>query len=93
MIHYRTNIKGEELTIADRIMPAKEVALKVGLSRPHLYKLMSEFSFPPSHKMSESKVGWLEADVLEFIKLGAVQFKSVYGEKLRLEQVQRTTAA
>jgi|GEM_PF-1130524 len=78
--HYRTNVKGEELTINDRLMNAKEVAKACGISRSAIYKLSQDNSFPPKHQITGVRVGWLEADVLEFIKLGAAGFKKVYGE-------------
>jgi predicted DNA-binding transcriptional regulator AlpA len=78
-VQYRTNVKGEELTIEDRLMNAKEAAKTCGISRSAIYKLMEQNSFPPRHQISGNRVGWLEADVLEFIKLGAAGFKALYG--------------
>jgi len=77
---YRTNVKGEQLTIEDRLMGAKEVAKACGISRSAIYKLSGQNSFPPKHQITGVRVGWLEADVLEFIKLGAAGFKENYGE-------------
>lgn len=78
----RKNIKGEEVTIKDRYIRAKEVVKLCGNSRPSIYKMMAAFKFPPSHSISECSVGWLESDIEEYMKLGPIGFFTKYGKQL-----------
>jgi predicted DNA-binding transcriptional regulator AlpA len=79
----RTNIKGEELSLGDRFLKAKEVFALCSISRTGIYRLMDNFQFPPSFHITESRVGWLESDVLEWMRLGYQGFYAAYGEKLK----------
>lgn len=40
---------------------------KVGLSEPHLYKMLREGEFPPSFKLTPNASGWLESTIDEWI--------------------------
>jgi predicted DNA-binding transcriptional regulator AlpA len=88
----RTNIKGEELSLSDRFMRANEVVQICSLSRPGIYKLMANFKFPPSFHVSEARVGWLESDVLEWMRLGCQGFYETYGEKLKQRHNEKLAA-
>jgi predicted DNA-binding transcriptional regulator AlpA len=88
----RTNIKGEELSLSDRFMRASEVVKICSLSRPGIYKLMANFKFPPSFNISEARVGWLESDVLEWMRLGCQGFYETYGKKLEKLQDEKLVA-
>jgi len=88
----RTNIKGEQLTLSDRFMKAKEVVHICSLSRPGIYKLMDGFKFPPSHHISETRVGWLESDVLEWMRLGCEGFYETYGKGLKQSHNEKLAA-
>lgn len=50
-----------------RIIRLKEVMHKTGLARSTIYKYMAEKRFPISVQLSEHSVGWLEAEVQEWI--------------------------
>jgi len=89
---YRKNIKGEEIQLRDRIIRPKEVAELCGMSRVNLYRLKDKFKFPPSLKISEGRVGWLESDIEEWKKLGAENFFIVYGDQLRNKAEARKAA-
>ncbi|PAJ71899.1 hypothetical protein CJF42_24235 [Pseudoalteromonas sp. NBT06-2] len=89
---YRTNIKGEEIQLRDRIIRPKEVAEICGMSRVNLYRLKNKFKFPPSIRISEARVGWLESDIEEWKKLGAENFYIVYGEQLKDQALARKVA-
>ena len=39
--HYRTNLKGEVVTIEDRYLRVKNVVEKCGISRAQIYNLMN----------------------------------------------------
>lgn len=80
---YRTNIRGEPITINDRFLRAKQAAEKCGINRATVYRLMDNYEFPPSHQITKGRVAWLEADVEEFMKLGAEGFNKLYGELLK----------
>jgi predicted DNA-binding transcriptional regulator AlpA len=79
-----TRMDGSSLTFEDRYMKISEVSKQTALANSSLYRQMDIFKFPPSHKLSESRVGWLEADVLEWMQLGGSDgFYAVYGEQLK----------
>ena len=80
---YRTNLRGEVVTINDRYLGPKEVSEKCSFHRSSIYRLMDKGEFPPSHKISSGRVVWLEADIEEFMRLGAENFKAVYGQYLQ----------
>jgi prophage regulatory protein len=51
----------------DRFARLPEVSRITGLSRPHIYRLMSENRFPRSYKLSERAVGWRVSDIEEWM--------------------------
>jgi len=55
-----------------RILRVREVADRSGISRSLLYKFVREGKFPPSVKIGERAVGWLESDVDGWIKSRSV---------------------
>jgi predicted DNA-binding transcriptional regulator AlpA len=81
--HYRENIKGEALEKDDCFLKGKQVAEKCCIDRATIYRLMQKFQFPPSFNITEGRVGWLESDVLEWMRLGYQGFYETYGEKLK----------
>jgi predicted DNA-binding transcriptional regulator AlpA len=91
-VHCRTNVKGKALTKDDRFMKAKEVVAVCSVSRPHLYNLINKFQFPPSFKITESRVGWLESDIDEWMRLGYQGFYETYGEKLKQRHSEKLAA-
>jgi prophage regulatory protein len=46
-----------------RALRLPAVAAKTGISRTHLYRLVQQGKFPPSHKLSERVAVWDEAAV------------------------------
>ena len=78
---YRTNLRGEVISINDRFLRPADVAEKCGLHRSSLYRLMDKGQFPKTHKISSGRVVWLEADIEEFMRLGGEKFQEIYGNK------------
>ncbi|MCF2826891.1 MULTISPECIES: helix-turn-helix transcriptional regulator [unclassified Pseudoalteromonas] len=78
--NYRTNVRGDVVTINDKFLRANQVADKCGISRSTVYTLMNKSQFPPSHKITSDRVVWLEADIEEWMRLGAEQFYLTYGQ-------------
>lgn len=76
---YRTNLRGEVISINDRFLRPADVAEKCGLHRSSLYRLMDKGQFPKTHKISSGRVVWLEADIEEFMRLGGEKFQEIYG--------------
>jgi len=50
-----------------QIMRLHEVMNTVGLSRPSIYRLMKEGTFPAQVKLSTASVGWLRSEVEAWI--------------------------
>ena len=50
-----------------RLISQKEVLKRVGLSRSTVYLQIKAGNFPPSVKISPSRIGWLESDIDQFI--------------------------
>lgn len=50
-----------------RILKAKQVAEKTSISIPHINRMAREGEFPKSIKISESRQGWLEEDIDNWI--------------------------
>ena len=68
--YVRANFKGTIMTnysSAHRILRLEEVKRLTGLSRSTVYELMSKGNFPKSVKLGQHSVGWLEAEVIEWI--------------------------
>ncbi len=51
-----------------RILSAKDISNKTSLSTSHLRRLSKEGKFPQPIQISSFRVGWLDADVDEWIK-------------------------
>ena len=50
-----------------RILKAQQVSDLTSISRSHLHRMAREGNFPKSIKISQSRSGWLEEDVLTWI--------------------------
>ena len=46
-----------------KLLSAKNVATKTSFSIPHIHRMAKDGKFPQPIKLSESRKGWLEADV------------------------------
>jgi prophage regulatory protein len=47
----------------DRFLRMPEVKITSGLSRAHIYLLMSKNQFPKQYKLGDRASGWLESEV------------------------------
>ena len=83
---YRTNVRGEPITINDRFLRAQQAADKCAIHRSTVYALMESYHFPQSIQVSRGRVAWLEADIEEFMRLGAEGFYQQYGMQIEAEQ-------
>ncbi|WP_064435763.1 helix-turn-helix transcriptional regulator [Pseudoalteromonas neustonica] len=79
--HYRTNLRGEVITINDRYLRPADVAEKCGIHRSTIYRLIERGEFPKSHKASSGRVVWVEEDIEEWMRLGAEKFHEFYGKQ------------
>ena len=52
-----------------KILKAKQVAEKTSISIPHIHRLARDGKFPKPIKLTESRSGWLEGDIDEWISL------------------------
>jgi prophage regulatory protein len=50
-----------------RILNARQVREIVGLDRTTVWRLIRRKEFPPSIQLSPGRVGWVEAEVVEWI--------------------------
>jgi len=50
-----------------RLIRMKEVTHITGLSRPSVYRLMKDGTFPNSIDLGERSVAWIEEEVLEWV--------------------------
>ncbi|MBQ4836804.1 helix-turn-helix transcriptional regulator [Pseudoalteromonas luteoviolacea] len=82
-VPYRKSLRGDEITVKDRFLKPSEAAEVCCLGRSTLYKLEAKFKFPARVQLSSGRVGWLESDVEEYLRLGVEQFHEVYGEQLK----------
>jgi prophage regulatory protein len=55
-------------TMADRIMPAAEVARATGLSRTTIWRMERDGKFPARRQVHGHRVGWLESEVDAWIQ-------------------------
>ena len=63
-------IQGKTMTIATvtpRILRLDDVLTRTGLSRSTIYELMKTKNFPQSAKLGKHSVGWIEAEVTEWV--------------------------
>lgn len=52
-----------------RFIRISEVKSTTGLSRSHIYDLISKGSFPRQYKLGERASGWLESEVSDWMEL------------------------
>ena len=52
-----------------RFIRISEVKSTTGLSRSHIYDLISKGAFPRQYKLGERASGWLESEVSDWIEL------------------------
>ena len=52
---------------AAKILRCKEVLLRTGLSRATIYRLVAKGWFPSPVKLSKTAVGWIEAEVEDWL--------------------------
>jgi prophage regulatory protein len=50
-----------------KILTAEEVCQLVRYSRRHLYRLIDAGAFPAPIRLGAKKIGWIEAEVLDWI--------------------------
>lgn len=53
---------------SDRILRLKNVCYQTGLSRSSIYLKISEDNFPKPIKLGSRSVGWIEGEVLAWVK-------------------------
>ncbi|MCQ1059975.1 AlpA family transcriptional regulator [Photobacterium sp. ZSDE20] len=63
--------------MSQRIIRLPEVKEKTGLSRSSIYLRMSKGNFPQSISLGERAVGWLEADVEQWLDACVAASKAV----------------
>jgi len=52
-----------------RFIRISEVKSTTGLSRSHIYDLISKGAFPRQYKLGERASGWLESEVSDWVEL------------------------
>jgi prophage regulatory protein len=58
----------EQCNDLGRVLRAREVCRRIGLSRPTLWRLVRDNKFPSPFRLSSpSAVGWAEREVVEWI--------------------------
>ena len=60
-----------------RFIRISEVTSTTGLSRSHIYDLISKGSFPRQYKLGERASGWLESEVLAWIQSKITSAESI----------------
>jgi len=63
--------------MSNKIIRLPEVKEKTGLSRSSIYLRMSKGDFPQSISLGERAVGWLEADVEQWLDACVAASKAV----------------
>ena len=56
-----------ETNIVQRLLRIRDVMTRTGISRPQIYRMMTDGRFPRSVKLSERSVAWRESEVCEWI--------------------------
>jgi prophage regulatory protein len=51
-----------------QILRRREVVARTGLSYPTIYRYELRGEFPPRRRLGPNSVGWLEAEVVEWVK-------------------------
>ncbi len=77
-------ITGENVAVDEEILDPKQAAAFCDISRATLYNKVNQYCFPPKHKISGVKVGFLKSDLQIWKDLGELTFKLRFGEKLKL---------
>lgn len=57
----------ENLTHESRILRDAEVRRRTGLSRTQRWRKVRDGSFPPPIQVSANRVGWMEADITNWL--------------------------
>jgi len=63
----REKVNGNEKPPA-KVLRCPEVVERTGVSRPTIYRMMAEGTFPQCHRLSPGTVGWSEAEVEAWIE-------------------------
>ncbi|PSU59983.1 AlpA family transcriptional regulator [Photobacterium phosphoreum] len=66
--------------MSKRIIRLPEVKSKTGLSRSTIYFYMSEDRFPKSVSLGERAVGWIEADIEQWLDVCIAAAKAANNE-------------
>lgn len=80
------------LGIARRLR-VREVAECVNLSRATIYRLMGEFKFPLTVKVSAGLVAWRISDVRNYVELGPDGWYEQYGKAQQAEKLNKQAQA
>lgn len=84
--HEGTNTMNTNTHKLPTIIRLPEVMQTVGLSRPSVYRMMKAGTFPQQFKLGASAVGWLRAEVEQWITERArTRFGSMPEQGLALE--------
>lgn len=59
--------------INHRFMRLPEVRSITGLSRSHIYELISRDEFPRQYKLGERASGWLESEIRDWVQMKIIQ--------------------
>lgn len=63
--------KGKQMEVdtrSERILRAREVIGRLGISRSGFYNLIRDGEFPRAVKVTRQRVGWLEHEVNDFLR-------------------------
>lgn len=63
----------------DRFLRMPEIKQVTGLSRAHIYQLISKRKFPKQYKLGERAAGWLESEVSGWMQSRIIQSRSISG--------------
>ena len=61
----------------DRFLRLPEVRLTTGLSRAHIYLLISKGSFPKQVKLGEKASGWLLSEIRDWMQSRIIKSRAV----------------
>ena len=64
----------------DRFLRMPEVKITTGLSRAHIYLLISKNEFPGPYKLGDRASGWLESEVRKWMNLRIAISRGESGE-------------
>ncbi len=63
-----TASNGLQVAIPTTILRLKDVMAMIGMSRPHIYRLIKAGEFPPQIKLGKAAVGWSSIEVGEWVQ-------------------------